>query len=82
VTPWLATVTSVPAIMTPVPATVTPTWMMPSSSTMYSPVMSPSSVEASNTEGWSKMKVAVPLEPSLQKEVRPGQWEGRSRETI
>ena len=42
-----------------------PTWMVPSSSIMYRPVMSPSSSVVSRTAGSLKVKVAVPLEPSF-----------------
>ena len=41
------------------------TWMVPSSSVMYRPVMSPSSSVVSRTDGSLKMNVAVPLEPSF-----------------
>ena len=42
----------------------------PSSSNMYSPVMSPSSLLASKMEGLANVKVAVPLEPSRERVSR------------
>lgn len=42
-------------------------WITPSSSIMYSPVISPTSPLESKTDGWSKLKSAIPLDPSLDR---------------